>query len=183
MNTDSLREIADDGELELMREWRNAPQVRANMYTRHVISPEEHRQWWDRIRVSDRHCYRIFVRDGVPLGIVGFYDIDRESQHAVWAFYAAPDAPRGTGSAMEFAALDMAFGELGLRKLSCEVLEFNAAVIKLHHKFGFKTEGIFVQHHKTDTGHVDVHRLAIFADDWAQHRSDMEIRLNKTSGQ
>lgn len=182
MHTDLLREIADN-ELELVREWRNAPQVRANMYTRHVISAEEHRQWWSRVCSSDRYCYRMFVRDGSPLGTVGFYDIDRDSQNASWTFNAAPGAPRGTGSAMEFLALDLAFGELNLHKLSCEVLEFNAAVIKLHHKFGFKTEGIFVQHHKVDGNYVNVHRLAIFADDWAQHRADMEARLNKVSGQ
>lgn len=182
MSIDSLREIADS-ELDLVREWRNAPQVRANMYTRHVISAEEHREWWSRVSRSERHCYRIFVRDGAPMGTVGFYDIDRDSRHALWTFNAAPDAPRGTGSAMEFRALDLAFGQLNLHKLSCEVLEFNAAVIKLHHKFGFKTEGIFVQHHKTDTGYANVHRLAIFAEDWARHRGDMEARLSKVSGQ
>ena len=181
MSTDSLREIADC-DLELMREWRNAPQVRANMYTRHVISSEEHRRWWNQVSKSDRHRYSVFVRDGTPLGIVGFYDIDHDSRHANWAFYAAPASPRGTGSAMEFKALDMAFGDLGLRKLSCEVLEFNAAVIKLHHKFGFKTEGVFMQQHKVETGYADVHRLAIFAEDWQQHRGDMEMRLHKTSG-
>ena len=44
-----LRSIADD-ELELMRSWRNEPAVRANMYTRHEISREEHLNWWGKTK-------------------------------------------------------------------------------------------------------------------------------------
>ena len=43
-----LRPIRDD-ELELMRCWRNAPEVRANMYTRHEIGAAEHGAWWARV--------------------------------------------------------------------------------------------------------------------------------------
>ena len=43
-----LRSIGDD-ELELMRSWRNEPAVRANMYTQHEISREEHLAWWEKI--------------------------------------------------------------------------------------------------------------------------------------
>lgn len=41
---------------------------------------------------------------------------------------------------MEYLALEYAFKDMGLHKLFCEVLAFNAPVIKLHQKFGFKIE-------------------------------------------
>jgi pseudaminic acid biosynthesis N-acetyl transferase len=161
----TLRSIRDD-ELELMLSWRNAPSVRANMYTRHVITIDEHRAWWERTRQRDDQRYFMYENAGTPLGIVCFNAIDTVNQHGFWAFYASPDAPRGTGVCMEFLALNYAFEVLKLHKLSCEVLAFNAAVIKLHQKFGFTVEGIFRAHHKVDEQFVDVYRLGILASEW-----------------
>jgi len=42
----------DSADRETVRAWRNAPDVRAAMYTRHEISADEHESWWDR-HVSD----------------------------------------------------------------------------------------------------------------------------------
>jgi UDP-4-amino-4,6-dideoxy-N-acetyl-beta-L-altrosamine N-acetyltransferase len=111
-----LRSIHED-ELELMRSWRNAPSVRANMYTQHEILAEEHRAWWNATRErSDRRYFMYEDRDGKPYGIVGFNPIEASDEHAFWAFYAAPDAPSGTGTFMEFLALDHAFDVL---RISC----------------------------------------------------------------
>lgn len=176
-----LRSI-EQQELELMLSWRNAPNVRANMYTRHEISMAEHLAWWTRIQQRDDQQYFMYEADGTPLGIVGFTGIDKTSENSSWAFYASPDAPKGTGSKMEFLALDCAFNQLGLHKLYCEVLAFNAPVIKLHQKFGFNVEGIFREHHKIDQDFIDIHRLGLLASEWAEKRSEMLNKLIKLSG-
>lgn len=171
-----LRDIQDD-ELESMRSWRNAPAVRANMYTRHEISEHEHKVWWSRTRERDDQQYFMYEIDGVPTGIVGFTLIDPVSENCSWAFYAAPGAPRGTGSKMEFLALEHVFNELKLNKLYCEVLDFNMPVVKLHQKFGFQVEGIFRKQHKKDGGYSDIYRLGIFAEEWAVKRAEMFEKL------
>lgn len=168
----SLRAINVE-ELELMLSWRNSPSVRENMYTRHEISLEEHLAWWARLGVREDQAYFMYEADGRPLGVVAFTGVDRASRNSSWAFYASPDAPKGTGSKMEFLALDYAFGTLGLHKLYCEVLAFNAAVVKLHRKFGFTEEGIFREQHLVDDQYVDVHRLGILAVEWADKRLSM----------
>ena len=58
------------------------------------------------------------------------------------------------------------FETLGLRKLCCEVLDFNSAVIEMHLKLGFSREGIQRAHIVKDTGSCDVHQLAMFDEDW-----------------
>jgi len=171
-----LRSIRDD-ELDLMRSWRNHPSIRANMYTRHEIGVEEHRAWWESTRQRSDRKYFMYEVSGVAAGIVGFTAIDQQSRNACWAFYAAPDAPRGTGSRMEFLALEYAFHDLKLNKLYCEVLAFNVPVIKLHKKFGFQEEGIFRQQHRVDNDFVDVHRLGILASEWAALRSTMSAKI------
>lgn len=171
-----LRTIATE-ELPLMLTWRNAPSVRANMYTSHEISLTEHLQWWDRISTRADQQYFMYERRGKPLGIVAFNAIDQSNQNSFWAFYAAPDAPRGTGSSMEFLALDHAFLNIKLHKLNCEVLAFNTPVIRLHEKFGFKIEGIFRDQYKKDNEFVDIYRLGILSGEWDSKRSDTLKKL------
>lgn len=171
-----LRSIADV-ELELMLAWRNAPAVRANMYTQHEISAEEHLAWWTKIRTRADQKYFMYEMAGAPTGIAAFTGIDIQSQNSSWAFYASPTAPRGTGSKMEFLMLEHAFGTLQLHKLYCEVLAFNTPVIKLHQKFGFKVEGLFRDQHKVDDNFVDTYRLGILAVEWQDQRQAMHKKL------
>lgn len=168
--------------LDTVLEWRNAPKVRANMYTRHEISRQEHHDWWNRVAQASDKRYVLYQRGSEPLGVVGVTNIDRENGHACWAFYASPEAPPGTGSRMEFLALDYVFRELRLHKLYCEVLSFNTPVIKLHLKFGFQVEGTFREQHKTDEGFVDIVRLGMLAQEWETSREKMFEKLTQQRG-
>ena len=175
-----LRDIKPE-ELELMLSWRNAPTVRANMYTSHEISLAEHLAWWERIQERSDLQYCMYESQGTPLGIVAFTGIDRNNQNSSWAFYASPLAPKGTGSKMEFLALEYAFCHIQLRKLWCEVLAFNTPVIKLHQKFGFKVEGILRDQHKANERFDDIYRLGVLATEWQMLREDMLKKLLKLS--
>ncbi|WP_222130017.1 UDP-4-amino-4,6-dideoxy-N-acetyl-beta-L-altrosamine N-acetyltransferase [Bordetella genomosp. 13] len=176
-----LRPIRDD-ELESMLSWRNAPAVRANMYTRHEISIDEHLDWWERTKQRDDQRYFMYEAGGRALGVVGFTRIDPLNANSSWAFYASPEAPRGTGSKMELLALDYAFGELKLRRLHCEVLAFNTAVIKLHQKFGFHVEGVLREHHKMDDAFVDIYLLGLLASEWSEKRGEIIAKLTAKNG-
>ena len=173
----ALRDIHDD-DLELVLSWRNAPSVRQNMYTRHKISLEEHHRWWKVVCARNDQRYFLYENDDIPLGVVGFTQINTSDLNSSWAFYASPDAPRGTGSRMEFLALEKAFGEIGLHKLYCEVLAFNEAVVKLHKKFGFNVEGTFRDQHKISDEYVDVIRLGVVKSEWELVREDMLKKLS-----
>lgn len=164
-------------ELELMLSWRNAPSVRANMYTRHEISRAEHFAWWERIQARTDQQYFMYEYQGTPLGIVALNGIDLTNRSSSWAFYASPTAPKGTGSRMEYLALEHVFSGLQLHKLCCEVLAFNTSVIRLHEKFGFKVEGILREQHKIDDTFVDVYRLGMLGFEWESRREQMLIKL------
>lgn len=171
-----LRRI-DESEVELMREWRNAPGVRANMYTQHEISSDEHLAWWQAVKDREDCRYLMYVLADKPLGIVSMTKIDKQNRNASWAFYASPQAAKGTGTRMEFLALDFAFLNLDLHKLYCEVLAYNEPVVKLHKKFGFKVEGTFVHQYRRADDFVDVYRLALFGESWRASRSEMLERI------
>ncbi len=62
--------------------------------------------------------------------------------------------------------VERAFGELGLRKLWCEVLESNEAVWKLHQRFGFQIEARLREHVVKSGKPQDVIGLGLLEADW-----------------
>jgi len=162
-------------------DWRNAPEVAAFMYTDHQISPDEHARWFAGLQGDPRRDYRIIEVDGVPCGPANFYDIDRVQGRASWAYYLADPSVRGkgVGGYVEFAMIERAFGELGLRKLWCEVLISNEAVWKLHQKFGFRQEALLRAHVVKAGVPIDVMGLGLLAQDWAAARPAMVQRLQR----
>lgn len=167
----------EDSELEMMLAWRNQPNVRENMYTQHEITWGEHIAWWERLKQQSAQTYFMYECDSQPQGIVYFTSIDNACLNCAWGFYSSPDAPRGTGTKMEFLALDYVFKELGLHKLYCEVLAYNAAVIRLHGKFGFTQEGIFRQQFKREGEFFDIVRLGMLSSEWASLRDGIKQRI------
>lgn len=174
----NLRSIKQD-ELKMILSWRNAPNVRSNMYTRHEISLTEHLAWWERVQARPDQQYFMYELRHTPYGVIAFNGIDQINQNSSWAFYAAPDAPIGTGSKMEYLALEHAFNNILLHKLYCEVLSFNKPVIKLHEKFGFKIEGIFRRQHYHEGVFVDIVRLGLLRPEWIEIRDSMRSKLIK----
>ena len=174
-----LRSI-DDSDKERILNWRNSDRVRQNMYTDHLITPEEHESWFNKIHQDKSVDYKIFEYEGRSIGLVGFTQINKLHNTCYWAFYLGEvDVPTKSGAVMEFMALDYAFRELGIRKLCCEVFCFNEKVIKMHKKFGFQQEGLFVKHMLKADQHEDVTSLAIFEDGWAAKRAEMSKLLFK----
>lgn len=171
----------EDKWLEDVLTWRNEPRVRENMYSQHVISLEEHEAWWAKVHESDTEAYFVFERAGKRLGVVSFNGISERDRSSSWAFYSSADAPKGTGSVMEFCALDLFFVEAGMRKLNCEVLEKNRPVLNLHRRFGFSVEGYFADHVLIEGQPNDVFRLSLFRDSWESNRERFEAMLTKRS--
>jgi UDP-4-amino-4,6-dideoxy-N-acetyl-beta-L-altrosamine N-acetyltransferase len=166
-----LRPLAPADAPTLLR-WRNLPEVSRYMYTDHAISPEEHAEWFDRTLRREDVRYWVIAVDGVDVGVVNIVDIDTHHRTCSWAFYIAETAARGkgTGAFTEFTILELVFSEMGLRKLSCEVLETNPEVLAMHERFGFVREGRFREQILKEGAPVDVHRLAILASEWSEVR-------------
>ncbi|QEA40911.1 UDP-4-amino-4,6-dideoxy-N-acetyl-beta-L-altrosamine N-acetyltransferase [Pistricoccus aurantiacus] len=128
-------------DLERVLAWRNHPEVRRYMYTRHEIRLDEHRQWFERASQDPAKHLLIFAVAGTP---TGFVNITQHQQGPIadWGFYLAPEAPRGTGRQLGQSALTFAFGELGLHKLCGQALAFNERSIRFHRRLGFQQEGL-----------------------------------------
>lgn len=145
--------------------WRNDAVVRAAMFSAGLVQPEEHQCWFDANSREAGRTLLIYEADGQARGFVSFAT-SRHPRVADWGFYAAPGAPRGTGRALGRAALDHAFGALGLHKVCGEVLESNPRSIALHRALGFVQEGTRAGHHFDGTRFQAVFCFGLLARQW-----------------
>lgn len=152
-------------DLEMVLGWRNHESVRRFMYTQHEITLDEHSRWFQRASAApDRHLL-IFESDGVPMGFINFHE-KGPGGVADWGFYLAPDAPRGTGSALGNAALNYAFGKINLHKVCGEALGFNTGSIRFHEKLGFTREGVLRQQHFDGETYHDIVCFGLIRSEW-----------------
>ena len=169
----------EDGDRDRILAWRNSPDVRAYMYTDHVIDPEEHARWFAGVPGDETRRYWIIEMDGAPVGLANLYDIARRNQRCAWAYYLADPKVRGLGlgSYVEYWVLEYVFEGLKLAKLWCEVLASNEPVWRMHETFGFVVEARFRGHVIKDGARVDVLGLGLLAADWQAKRPAMAARL------
>ncbi|WP_065235453.1 UDP-4-amino-4,6-dideoxy-N-acetyl-beta-L-altrosamine N-acetyltransferase [Legionella brunensis] len=159
-----IRVMAKDDLLQVLS-WRNHPEIRRFMYTTHEIEAAEHFAWFERESNNKNKILLIFEYNQIPSGFVSF-NILQSGSTAEWGFYIAPDAPKGTGTALGHAALDYCFDELGLHKLMGHVLEFNEKSINFHQKLGFLQEGVFREHYFDGLVYQDVIYFGLLQQEW-----------------
>jgi len=137
-------------DLDAVLSWRNHPDVRRHMYTTHEIGIAEHRAWYERSAADPRRHLLIVEQAGQPLGFVHFTEAATDDV-ADWGFYAVPGAPPGTGRRLGAAALDHAFGTLGLRKVRGQALLSNERSQAMHRALGFTGEALPEPGHPVDS--------------------------------
>ncbi len=145
--------------------WRNHPDVRQYMLTKHEIALNEHRDWFERASNDPTRCLLIVEEDENPLGFVHFSNV-APGGIADWGFYAVPGAPKGAGRKLAGSALDHAFRTLRLHKVCGQALDFNEASIRFHHALGFQQEGVLRHQVRIDDLYHDLICFGLLVHEW-----------------
>ncbi|MAS10508.1 MAG: UDP-4-amino-4,6-dideoxy-N-acetyl-beta-L-altrosamine N-acetyltransferase [Salinisphaera sp.] len=173
ITTGSVRPLRGS-ELELVRTWRNHGDVRKYMYNQHIISRDEHIQWFERASADVNKYLLLFLMGTHPSGFINLTVRDQQSQRAEWGFYLAPDAARGTGRLLGETALNYVFAVLKLHKLCGEAIAHNDRSIRFHERLGFRREATLREHHFDGSEYHDVVGFGLLKSEWKQERSDNE---------
>lgn len=163
----------EEQDLPMVRAWRNHIGVRRFMYTQHEISAEEHQRWFLSSRDDPQRHHYLFILDGSPQGFINFREMNTAGV-ADWGFYLAPEAPRGTGSALGRLALDQAFAALGLHKLCGQALGYNERSIRFHRRLGFREEGILRDQHHDGVTYHPIHCFGLLHHEWEAHKGNLD---------
>lgn len=160
----SLRPLAAEN-LSMVLEWRNHPDIRGSMLQQHEITPAEHAAWFERVSGDPTRKLLVGWERGSP---IGFVHLTNATSGGVsdWGFYAAPGAPRGSGTKLCASALDLAFRELALHKVCGQALGFNKASVRVHEKLGFVHEGVLREQHRMGATYHDVICFGLLHRDW-----------------
>jgi UDP-4-amino-4,6-dideoxy-N-acetyl-beta-L-altrosamine N-acetyltransferase len=174
-------QLLTESDLPLVLTWRNSPEVRRYMLTKHLISEKEHRAWFKRIRSDESAFWYIHSdQDGVLDGVIGFSEYKPEQKSAFWGFYLGEKTSSSSGLLLGFEGLEEAFNGLKLHKLNAEVTSDNGRSLSFHRKLGFEEEGHFKQHYHDGDQYLDVFRFGILAKLWERQRQTILHKLADT---
>lgn len=152
-------------DLERVLAWRNHPEVQRYMYTQHEITLDEHLRWFERSLQDSRKHLLIFELGRQSLGFVNFSE-SASGGIVDWGFYAAPDAPKGSGRQLGRVALDHAFIQLKFHKVCGQALAYNEGSIRLHQAMGFQQEGILRDQHFDGEHYHHVISFGLLGHEW-----------------
>lgn len=152
-------------DLPIILSWRNHPDIRRFMFTRHEISATEHSEWFSSV-INDKSRSLLLIEDSKqPFGYVQFSNIV-ENGTADWGFFVKPGAPKGSGLILGKLALRFAFKLLKIHKVCGQAIAINTPSINFHLKLGFFQEGILREQTMIDDSYQSVYCFGLIHHEW-----------------
>lgn len=133
-----LRSLTGE-DLEMLRGWRNSPDIRQYMEYREEITPEDQQKWFKSID-NDCNYYFIIEYEGQDIGLINLKNYDRESASGEGGLFIYEKRMRGSDIPVRAS---MCFGDfiwdgLGLEKEYIHILRDNPRSIRYNAFFGFE---------------------------------------------
>ncbi len=131
-----------DEEKEMVRKWRNHPNIRKWMYNSKPISREEHLSFIEKLKQSGEDFYFLVKEGGKYIGVISIRRVDFYHKHCFLGIYANPySKTKGLGKKLIQALDELVFDFMKFHSLKLEVIEGNEKAINLYRKAGFEEEG------------------------------------------
>jgi RimJ/RimL family protein N-acetyltransferase len=148
-------------DIELVRQWRNHPEVARYMLSAEYISPEQQSAWFARTDQAVDRAYYLVRYNGQPTAFASVTSTDgtalADSDALEAAIYLAPDS-RCRGNVLAFAPAlalnDACFDRLDCGCLIARVKQDNEAALRFNSQMGYQETGrdqglVFMQLIKT----------------------------------
>lgn len=132
--------------LELVRTWRNHPDVRLFMCQKTLIDRQNQRQWFARLQTRDDQLFFIAYFQGIPVACANLKTPDTlpvlEHPCPESGFYLAPLTLRQSMLAFlpALAFHQMAFQKLNCQSLRAKVLAANQPALRFNRTLGYRDQ-------------------------------------------
>jgi diamine N-acetyltransferase len=160
--------------------WMNDWRTSRTLGLRAPLSVPLEERWFDHMVETQGKDGWFFVAclaaDGRPIGTIGLFELDLVNGSAALGISVGAEADRGQGhgSDMLRALLGWAFGFLRLERVWLDVYDINPGARRVYERVGFVHEGVLRHAVFREGEYVDVHRMAILADEWRLARPGSE---------
>lgn len=152
--------------------WMNDHRTSRTLSARAPISLASETQWFERILASQGRDGYFFVAcliaDDRAIGTIGLFELDLVNGSAGLGISIGDPADQGHGLGTDMlrALLAFGFGSLRLERIWLDVYDFNPRARHVYERVGFATEGVLRHAVFRENRFVDVHRMAILAEEW-----------------
>lgn len=171
----------EERDLEILRQWRNTPDVSLNMFSSGFITEEQQRGWYESVCRGERGYCWFVESDGQAVGYASLSRAERAEDTYEFGLYIGNHLflGGGYGSAILFCIMQEAFEKLHAHKVICEVLAFNSQAIHLYEKFGMQKQGYFKDYLKRENKRIDCISYAIFEQEWQVLRNNLYEKISR----
>lgn len=127
-------------DLEIVRNWRNQPDVSEFMFFQEAISPEMQLKWFNSL--GDSSLYFLIHKEGEKIGVVNVKDINWRTRVGEAGIYIGDSTYRNSAVPMQavFAMMDAFFFEFNFTKLKATVKQGNEDGIDFNLQLGYRIE-------------------------------------------
>ena len=162
-----LRALERD-DLSLTHKWANTPEILEYEGNPFPVSMAEENSWYES-RLRDDHRTVLIIEtldDGRPIGNL-YFDIDWRHRSVELSITIGDLDVQGKGYGTDAlrTAVQHAFDELGLNRVSASILAFNGRSIRAFEKAGFTQEGIGRQCYLWHGAFQDMVRMSILREE------------------
>lgn len=172
---DVSMKLLKENDLDIVMDWRMRPYITHYMNTDPVLTIEGQKKWFAKINNDDSQINWIINYNGIPIGLINVFDIDRVNSRCSWGYYIAEQEYRSLKLAMylEWNLYDYVFNVLNLHKLCNETFTENKQVVKLHLLCGGKEDGILREHIYKNGIYYDVSVGSILCNEWNAKKKNL----------
>lgn len=128
---------------EKILEWRNDPDVRINSLTQHIISIEEHVEYWSEFLRNITNYAYIVVHDNRDIGVLKLKNINKTT-YEIDIFLSKYSRNKGLGQQILNMIKEIAV-QKGIIKLIAKIKYDNQASKKAFEKSGFSPKLIYYE--------------------------------------
>lgn len=176
-----------EADLERIMHWRMLPEITKYMNTNPVLTMEDQRRWFAKIRDEEKmsleegrkEFYWILEVDDVPAGVVSLVNADKVSKKIDTGVYIAEKEKRSLRLILDvqWNLYRYSFEVLHMNKVCEEVFLENKGVNRLLDICGSKREGILRQHIRKDETYYDVVLRGILKKEWEEKKKTLEYNF------
>lgn len=132
-------EPLSENKIELVRNWRNSPEILANMQYQAIITKAEQIKWFEELQKENSHYFMVKANEK-DAGLIHINKINEQEKTAEVGLFIGEKDFVGTGIALYASSLLLlfAFEKLQLKKLKAKVNSSNKIAIDYNGFLGFE---------------------------------------------
>jgi UDP-4-amino-4,6-dideoxy-N-acetyl-beta-L-altrosamine N-acetyltransferase len=164
--------LVEKSDIEMIRKWRNSPEVNQYFSNKDQISQYQQEQWFDKISKDNTYFCFVVEFENEPAGIAEIKNIDLRNRIAEFGIYVAPQKLRNSLIPVEtgYLILSYCFDYLNLRKIVGQILSTNPRSVRYSEGLGFVHEATFKNHVYHNGQYVDLLWFSLYEDNFSKVR-------------